>query len=1379
MHPKAKKRIAILALAATVIGLAGGGAFAYRKLSIRAEFAASRVEGLKASADGRHAEAIEPLLKYIERSPNDVEVLSAFAKSREQVPLAGGAQLRAVLGTLQRVVSLDGGRTDERARLAMLLSDFGQLPEALEQADRVLAARPGDKIGLAVKAVALQRLRRPADGEAAAMAWAEGAPEDVRALAMALASARENKATPEKLAALAKRLEGMAKSDLGLATVRGTAALLAGDTEGARRWWREGSKIDPTTPDEAIFVADQLRGLGLAMESAEYLVRAAELGKLRSGKLLPARRLLELERFDLLARLLGSVKVDDAETPPEMLSMKAIALAGTGDVAGADGAVKSLAARKGKGDEAWTLVTEAFLGRGQADAETTKKVVTEAITEGENAPVLALVLADAVGRLGETERAVRVLDNLAEASPAWSRPLERKASFLSAAGQLEAAHAAALEAARRGPNDPRALTTLARVWSAAVEAGILNNRAELAKFLDQLSAAMPGDQSTAAMRIVTLARVGKAEEARKVAGQVLAAAKAAPGPAWGDVLLRVATASAAAGLGGEIELLDAAEGYGGVTPNSALTRALLGASTGRGADAVARFERERKSDGPAAKEWAMAWAATLDATGDPRALAAWTHAAETYKDALPVQREVLNSRTGRSDLPLRRATIERLKAIMGDASPTYRMEEAALALDQSDTTPAKLTEISDKLGELVRSSPGNTQARILLARTLERNGGVGMAIEQLRAVSKSAPEAGTVSLMLADLYQKRGDYAAAERELDDAVKRMGSGQSRGAAMLLAQQGDVDKALDALKQAGSDAPDPLKVRLLRQKNDLPAAEVEARRVATASPDLGSIRVLAEILRARGNTAEAAKTLQLLDGIKLDPGMKELALTDFHLRFFDLENALASATQATDKAPENAATWQALLTVRSALGDIAGAIKTVEAAAAKHPNVALFTAQQSRLDVMKSAANDPVLTPVVISLLQNPNDQAMLEALRTPTSGAISEGGPGAAVGRVRELAAKYPLSQPVQMMAVRRMLQLNQLTEAASLAARAGQTFPTSSEAPATAAGAYASAGDWTSALTQAREWKTRSGANALPADLAVSEALIRLRRFDEAVAVVDPYVKNFSMDRRAHLPAVFRKAEALSLAGRDDAAATVLATITKGDPATWAGWLGYASDRLPPEKAVAWAKRAESSAEGGDAGLAWQAAIVRANALTQMKSPVAAEARDKLAALARAPGRGGEYLASAALAYDQADDLPQAETLYREAMAAGINGVAVKNNMAMILIRKGGAAPEALKLAQEVVAAAPNVSTFLDTLATTQAAAGDLDQAEASLVKAVNLDPATAEWRIHLAEIQLKAGKTADAKATVDGFEFVRPEGLSESLKARLAAVRNAVRQPG
>ena len=74
MHPKAKKRIAILALAATVIGLAGGGAFAYRKLSIRAEFAASRVEGLKASADGRHAEAIEPLLKYIGRSPNDVEV---------------------------------------------------------------------------------------------------------------------------------------------------------------------------------------------------------------------------------------------------------------------------------------------------------------------------------------------------------------------------------------------------------------------------------------------------------------------------------------------------------------------------------------------------------------------------------------------------------------------------------------------------------------------------------------------------------------------------------------------------------------------------------------------------------------------------------------------------------------------------------------------------------------------------------------------------------------------------------------------------------------------------------------------------------------------------------------------------------------------------------------------------------------------------------------------------------------------------------------------------------------------------------------------------------------------------------------------------------
>lgn len=1381
MHPKAKKRIAILAVAVFSIGLVGGGAFVYRKLAIRSEFAGYRAAGLAAAEKGDHPAAIENLVKYMGRNGNDVEVLSAFAKSREKVVAPGAGHLRSVLGALTRVVSLDPTRNDDRARLAMLLSDFGQLPEALEQSERLLEARPGDKTGLAVKAVVLNRMRKLPEAEAAALKWAEGAPEDVRSLALALATARENKATPEKMAELATKLEGLAKSDLGLATVRGTAALLGGNIDAARKNWVEAAKVPPTTPEEAVFVADQLRGLGLSMESAEYLVKASEAGKLRSGKILPARRLLELERFDLMARLLAPIKVEDPDVSAEMLSLKAISLAGTSDLTGSEGVVKALGEKKGKGAEAWMLVTNAFLGRGEADPETTKKVLTEAMQEGENAPVLALVLADAVGRLGETERAIRVLENLSETSPGWSRPLERKAHFLSGSGQLQAALEAAELAARAAPNDPRALTTLARIWTAAVEAGINDNRAELSSFLERLSAAMPGDQSTASMRIVTLHRAGKTAEAKKVVEQVLSAAKASPGPAWGNIILRVATASAAVGLGGEIELIDTAEQYGGVTSQSSLTRALIGINSGQAAEALARFERERKTEGPDARDWAMGWAAVLESAGDPRAIAAWTSLVETYKTTLAVQRDALNSRTVRGNLPLRTAAVENLKTISGDASPTYRVEEAALVMDQADPGTAKLSEVSDKLSEVVRASPGNVQARVLLARVLERMGSLGAAIEQLRAIPPNAPEYGTVTLMLAELLQKRGDFAAAKRLLDDAVARtgVGAGQTRGAAILLAQQGDVAASLELLKRGGNDAPDPLKVQLYRQNNDLPKAEIEARRVVEANPTVGSIQTLAEIMRARGNTAGAVTTLQTLETLKLDPGVKELALTDFHLRFFDLNNALASAKQATEKAPDKGATWQALLTVQSAMGDIAGAIATVEMAASKLPNEPLFAAQKSRLELIKSSSRDPVLTPLIMALLRNPNDEAVLDAMKTPASGSIADGGPGVAVGRLRELAAKYPLSQPVQLMAVRRLLQLNQHTEAAALAARAGQAFPTSGEAPALAASAYAFAGDWPQALAQAREWRNRTGGNGLPADLATSEALVRMGRFDEAIVVVEPYIKNFSTDRQTFLPAVFRKAEAQSLAGQDERAMATLSTVTKGEPAVWALWIGYVSERLPPEKTAYWAARAESSAEGSNADLAWQAAVAKASALTALKSPEAAEAREKVATLANQPGRGGQYLASAALAFDAADDLPRAEALYRQAIAAGVDGVALKNNLAMILLRKGGSTTEAAQLAEQAVAAAPNVGAFLDTLATVQAASGDLTKAEQTLITAVNLEPANAEWRIHLAEVQIKAGRLAEARATVQGLEFARPESLPPPIRTRLDAVRASARPPG
>lgn len=1377
LHPKAKKRILVLAIASGLLVAVAGGLFVYRKLSIRAQYAALRVEGLAAASSGDHVQAVEKLGRYLLRSPDDVAVLVAFARSREQVPLPGGVHLRLARDVYQRAVGLDGGLVDERARLARLLADFGQLPEALDQAERVLAVRPDDATAAAVRAVVLHRLRRFADAQTAALRWTELAPEDVRSLSLVLVAAKEKGDTVETLHELARELEKRATDDKGVAVVRGTLAVLLGDGENGRRWWLEAARANPSSPEEATFIAEQLQNVRLAVESAEYLVRAAERGLLRGGKLLPARRLLELERYDLLDRLLEEVRADDPGQSAEMLAMRAVSLAaGRGDRTAAAPYIEALERRDSPGAKAWRLVVNLLLGGSSENVEEIRRTLETALREGEGAPMLTLVLADAMGRQGEPERAVRMLESLAESSAGWARPMERKAHYEAALGQFDLAFRSAVEAARRAPRDPITLTTLAGVWTSGVEAGVLQNRAELVQFLRELAQAMPSDVTTVPVRVLTLARAGQAAEARAAVEQLVSAARARPSAAMSELLVRTATTSAAVGLGEERRLLELADELGGVTPMSALTRAIIDFST-RGADAVvSRFEASRRTDGPDAKGWAVAWATLLEAVGDARAASAWRAASDAYPQDVSVQRDVLGSGTARRDLGLRTTALQRLRALAGE-SLTVRLAEAQLALDSPETTPQRLAEVVDRLTEVVRGTPGNAAARILLAQAQTRLGNTAQAIEQLRAVPPSATEAIAAQLMLAELLQRTGDFSGAERVLQEtlATGRLGEGQLRGVAVLLAEQGDARRALELLGRRGEDRPDFMKVQLLRQANDLAAAEEEARRLVATQPTVVSVRTLAEIQRARGNVAGATATLARLDELGLPPGVKELALVDYHMRFLELPLARRQAQLATEAAPSNPVAWQALVTVQAAMGDVGGALETVERAADRLPDVEMFAAQRRLAERIRAASADAVLLPVVLALLQNPGDAALVEAISTPTTGAISEGGPSAALSRLRQLAARHPQSLPVQMLVVRRLLQLSQPDEAGQVASKAAESFPTSSEAPALGATAFANRGNWTQALAMARVWRERSGANPLPADLAVSEALVKIGRLQEAAAVVEPYVRGFTEDPAAYLPALFRRAEIASLLNQDDEALRVLAPVLSGRPATWNAWLDYVALRLTPQHALRWAARAEASAEGRDPIVVWQAALVRANALTASGSPDAAQARNRLVELARAEGRGGEYLASAALVLDLAGELEAAERLYRQAMEAGIRGVAVRNNLAMVLVRKGGDLTEAKQLAEGVVAEAGGIAAFVDTLASVLAASGDYPRAEQALVRAVNLEPSNIEWWVHLAEVQVKAGRIEEARATVSAVALVREDDLSPSLRQRLTAVRTAV----
>lgn len=1384
MHPKAKKRILLLVGVTSAVFITGGSIYAYRKLSIRQEYATLRTEGLKAHAEGKHVDAVAKLEKYLTRSPNDVEVLSAFAKSRLEVPAAGGRHILNAAAALQRLVGVEQGRTDDQNRLAALLLEMGRIPEALEQADRVLQAKPSEPEALGTRAVALYRLKRTKDAAAAAKKWAEAAPNEPRALLQSLGAAAEDGATPADINTLVDGMMRRCDREMAKAIVRSAVAASNGQRDAAVKEILAAANASDLTESDVRLISAHMESLGMAEQSAAFLASAAEKGLLKGGKLIPARRLMESGRWDLLANLLTN-DITDPKTVGyyELRVLRALSMAGTGNLPDAQAVLATMKEDKSKLGVAWAMLLDQALPSPTFQRpEYVITVMTDAMREGESAPLLSLFLADAYVRTGEMERANLIYDDLAKRSAGWSRPLERKAVALASSGQFTAAMDAATEAARRRPRDPGTLTVLGEIWTAAVAAGARNDSAELNNFLSQLSAGLGGDITIAPARVVTLAKSGKKQEANAILADVKQKVKEKPSPTWSPMLLRLASVAATGKLGGELDLVNLAEAQAGITSQSALTRALILASNGDTTTAMSGFEAEyRKADlkGPQASQWLVARARLLSALASNDAGPAWIEVADKYPEDLAIQNEAVSAAEVRRDIEFRRRVIERLKAGTASGFGTWRIAEVRLLLD-TGADSREMTRAADDLTEYVRRSPASMDARLLLAICLERVGSTGAAIEQLRTVVRQNPDIRSASLLLAELLQKRGDFSAAGQLLDETLARNigGSSERRGVASLLANQGEPDRAISVIEADNSrSGPDILLARLYRQRGDLTSAESEIRKVVSATPDIGSLRLMAEILRAQGKTDEAAKTLGRLSELKLEPGVMEMARADYHLKFLEVPQALEAATKATEVAPTNAMAWQTVAMVRAVSGDIDGALTTLDAAAQKIPNNAVIEAQRAQAPILKRAAADPITRPLVAAFMQRPEDSVLLDALKTPTSGAPSEGGPGASLVRVRQLAERYPGVLPVQMLAVRRLMQYGLYAEAGQISARAAQAFPTSAEPAALAASCFASAKDWPQALTYTKLWRNRSTADTLLADLATAEALVNMKRPAEVVELLSPYIQNFSQDPRAFVPALLRTAEAHSIMGRLDTAARLLDPRFSADPTLIVAWISYAHDRLPPELALKWNTLIASRPDASTPDIAWELAKTNATALAKLKDPKAAAARKALADLARSPNHGFGHLMHAALAYDEVDEYPEATSLYDAALTAEPTNVIAKNNLAMLLVRAKGDLARAQRLGEEVITASPNVATFHDTLASVLAARGQYAQAEETVRKAVELEPANAEWWVHLAEIQLLDSRKDAARQTLAGIATIPPDQLPSALRTRLVNAQQSANQ--
>ncbi len=158
---------------------------------------------------------------------------------------------------------------------------------------------------------------------------------------------------------------------------------------------------------------------------------------------------------------------------------------------------------------------------------------------------------------------------------------------------------------------------------------------------------------------------------------------------------------------------------------------------------------------------------------------------------------------------------------------------------------------------------------------------------------------------------------------------------------------------------------------------------------------------------------------------------------------------------------------------------------------------------------------------------------------------------------------------------------------------------------------------------------------------------------------------------------------------------------------------------------------------------------------------------------ARALGKvpTAELATMEAQALDQLGRKPEAIGVLKAAEKSLPANSTLQNNLGYLLLETGGDLTEATRLIELALKQEPENGSFVDSLGWAQFQAGKLSEAEATLRRATQLRPFSAEVRKHFGEALLKNGKTKEAAEQWErALAFAAPD--RKLLEKRLAELR-------
>ena len=383
-------------------------------------------------------------------------------------------------------------------------------------------------------------------------------------------------------------------------------------------------------------------------------------------------------------------------------------------------------------------------------------------------------------------------------------------------------------------------------------------------------------------------------------------------------------------------------------------------------------------------------------------------------------------------------------------------------------------------------------------------------------------------------------------------------------------------------------------------------------------------------------------------------------------------------------------------------------------------------------------------------------------------------------RLREAIDRHPRSLVLRQALVQFHVAAGELDDAAKVATATMDAFPIDPESCRIAATVYRAAKRYDLAAAAAQKWRERSPVDPQPADRAMAE--IRLASGDApgALQALAPYAKEAIAHPDANAPLLVTLLRAQVRSGRAaEAKATLQPLLPKS--AKWRQvWLQLAGGEVKDaDAAIAWVKQVAPLTVASDpleqtalAG-AWYEISVRTHDMDAN-----AEARKVLEPIVKQPTAPGAAVMLRAGIAERDGDFAAAEALYRRGIKLLPDQPEALNNLAYLVFLRGGDLAEAKGYAARAVELEPATANFYDTLARIQAKQGNRDAALDTFRRAVQLDPNNLEALVGLATTLCDAGKRDSAMALLPQIDTVARTRASipAQLRREMDNLRSAVK---